>query len=95
MRDGPARVETLALVSCVLKSINTMQTTFLRLMAALTLAFLSHPALADDSSGAFSYTLVGIAEFDGISYASLVDQQTGDHFLLTTAKKSELDIVLA
>ena len=73
-----------------------------RFAATLLVAFLSlHPAMANESFEAtgpspasFPYTLVGIAEFDGISYASLVDRQTGNHFLLSTDKKSELDVAL-
>ena len=30
------------------------------------------------------YALVGAAEFDGISYVSLIDRQSKDHFLITT-----------
>jgi hypothetical protein len=61
-----------------------------------------HQAAADPSIAAVGsspsasrYTLVGIARFEGISYASLLDQQTGDHFLLSTDKKSEFDVALA
>jgi hypothetical protein len=32
------------------------------------------------------YTLVGIAEFDGVPYASLVDKQSQEHFLLSGDK---------
>jgi hypothetical protein len=34
------------------------------------------------------YSLVGIAQFDGVYYASVVDRKTQEHFLLTTDKPS-------
>lgn len=33
------------------------------------------------------YALVGIAQFDGIAYASVVDNHTQDHFLISTEKE--------
>jgi len=73
-----------------------------RILATLVFAFLfPHRAAADDSPNvtgslptSFSYELVGIARFDGVSYASLVDPQTGYHFLLSTVTQSEQGIVL-
>jgi hypothetical protein len=32
------------------------------------------------------YDLVGLAEFDGVAYVSLVDKQTQEHFVLTNEK---------
>ena len=66
-----------------------------RIFAALACAFLFglHPILASDlvsamepPQGSFNYSLVGVARFDGISYASLIDRQTKEHFLLSTEK---------
>ena len=36
--------------------------------------------------GSPDYQLVGIAQFDGVSYASLIESQTGQHFLLSSEK---------
>jgi hypothetical protein len=45
-------------------------------------------AVASDNSAQTSpdYSLVGIAEIDGISYASLIDKQSQEHFLLCSDK---------
>jgi hypothetical protein len=45
-------------------------------------------AIATPEAGATStdYQLVGMAQFDGVSYASLIDQQTSEHFVLTSEK---------
>jgi hypothetical protein len=32
------------------------------------------------------YQLVGLAQFDGVSYASLIDKQTQEHFIVTSEK---------
>jgi hypothetical protein len=45
------------------------------------------PATASQES--FGYALVGVAQFDGISYASLIDRQTKFHLLLSTAKPEQ------
>ncbi len=43
------------------------------------------PAAAEDASGEPpGYSLVAVARYDGISYASLVDNRTREHFLLST-----------
>jgi hypothetical protein len=69
-----------------------------QILVALVCAFFlgAHPVFADDSAGgteqpanASNYFLVGIAQIDGISYASLVDRQTNYHYLLSTAKSDE------
>ena len=39
-----------------------------------------------DASPSTDYQLVGLAQFDGVSYASLVDKQTQEHFVLTSEK---------
>jgi len=72
-----------------------------RLGVALFFSFLTAFRVSAESSDAVessltssNYTLVGIAKFDGISYASLLDGQTGGHFLLSTDKKSDLDVTL-
>jgi len=74
----------------------------LRLIAVLVFVVLTtrpvsagqSPDTADPLLSSSHYTLVGIARFGGISYASLLDWQTGNHFLLSTDKKSELDVTL-
>ena len=74
-----------------------------RILAALVfVALTAHGALGDQAPdradpllSSSNYTLVGIAKFDGISYASLLDRQTGNHFLLSTDKKSELNVALS
>ena len=38
------------------------------------------------TEGIFNYALVGIAQFDGVSYASLIDRQTQKHFLLSNGE---------
>ncbi len=38
---------------------------------------------------------MGVARFNDVSYASLVDTITQKHFLLSTKTKSELDVALA
>jgi hypothetical protein len=45
-------------------------------------------ATPDGASGPSSpdYTLVGIASFDGVSYASIIDKQSNEHFLLSSAQ---------
>jgi hypothetical protein len=48
-------------------------------------------ASAEDEGGPSSpdYSLVGIAQFDGVSYASLVNKQTQEHFLVASDKPNE------
>ncbi len=45
-------------------------------------------AIATPEAGATTqdYQLTGLAQFDGVAYASLVETQTHEHFLLTSAK---------
>jgi hypothetical protein len=45
-------------------------------------------AIATPEAGAASadYSLVGLAQFDGVSYASLIEKQSGDHFVLASDK---------
>jgi hypothetical protein len=43
----------------------------------------STPEAAPESP---DYALVGVAEFDGVYYASLIDQKNQEHFLISTAK---------
>jgi hypothetical protein len=75
-----------------------------------TYSFLALPVLAlvmglrasaddtpDESAStppSFHLTLVGISRIDGISFANLLDQQTGNHFLLSTDRKSDFDVTL-
>jgi hypothetical protein len=39
------------------------------------------PVAAESSE----YSLVGAAQFDGVSYASIIDKQNSDHFVVTSA----------
>ena len=51
---------------------------------------------ADTSPAApVTYELVGISRFDGISYASIIEVQTGYHFLLSTIDRSQHGLLLA
>jgi hypothetical protein len=43
-------------------------------------------ATSDAPAASEDFQLVGLAQFDGISYVSLIDKQTQDHFVLTSAK---------
>jgi hypothetical protein len=43
-------------------------------------------ATAEAGSTSTDFELVGMAEFDGVSYASLVDKHTQEHFVLTSEK---------
>jgi hypothetical protein len=43
-------------------------------------------ATPDAPAASADYQLVGIAQFDGISYASLVNRQTQEHFVVTSEK---------
>jgi hypothetical protein len=43
-------------------------------------------ATPDASATSADYQLVGMAQFDGISYASLIDKQTQEHFVLASDK---------
>jgi hypothetical protein len=43
-------------------------------------------ATPDAPSTSADYQLVGMAQFDGVSYASLVDRQTQEHFVLASDK---------
>jgi hypothetical protein len=71
-------------------------------MCALALGLLLAPhAVASEppdetarSVASFHYTLVGIAKFEGVSYASFIDERTGDHFLLSTQNKSDREVTL-
>jgi hypothetical protein len=57
-------------------------------------------ATPDAPAASEDYALVGVAQFDGISYVSLIDKQTqGDHFVLSSDKpikdaKHNLDLKL-
>lgn len=51
-------------------------------LAANTWAITQEKNLSD-------YSLVGVAYLDGISYASLVDRQSNEHFVLTTGKPDQ------
>lgn len=44
---------------------------------------------AASSPNSFNYLLVGIAHFEGTSYASLIDRQTKYHFLLSSDKPNQ------
>jgi hypothetical protein len=48
-------------------------------------------AIATPEAGATTqdYQLTGLAKFDGIAYASLINKQTQEHFLLTSAKPAQ------
>jgi hypothetical protein len=43
-------------------------------------------ATSDAPAASEDYQLVGLAQFDGVSYVSLVDKQTQNHFVLTSVK---------
>jgi hypothetical protein len=43
-------------------------------------------ATPDAPTTSADYQLVGMAQFDGVSYASLVDRQTQEHFVLASDK---------
>jgi len=43
-------------------------------------------ATADAVQESPDYSLVGIAEFDGVSYASLIERQSQEHFLISSDK---------
>jgi hypothetical protein len=45
-------------------------------------------AIATPEAGAASqdFELVGLAQFDGVSYASLIDKQSNEHFVLSSDK---------
>lgn len=43
-------------------------------------------ASAEDGPTSPDYSLVGIAQFDGVSYATVVNKQTQEHFLLSSDK---------
>jgi hypothetical protein len=43
-------------------------------------------ATPDAPATSADYQLVGMAQFDGVSYASLVDRQTQEHFVLASDK---------
>jgi hypothetical protein len=74
-----------------------------QILVMLVFALLfSHRATAGNSSDgeassvdASSYELVGIARLDGISYASIIEPQSGYHFLLSTVDPSADGLVLA
>jgi hypothetical protein len=57
-------------------------------------------ATPDAPAASEDYALVGVAQFDGVSYVSLIDKQTqGDHFVLSSDKpikdaKHNLDLKL-
>jgi hypothetical protein len=51
-------------------------------------------ATPENSAASDDYRLVGLAEFDGVSYASLIVKQTQEHFILTSEKpERELQLV--
>jgi hypothetical protein len=59
-----------------------------RVLTTLVFAFALdlHSVRASDSSPAsFDYSLVGLARFDGVSYASLLNTKTQEHVFLSTA----------
>ena len=102
-------MEAPALVSVCRTKLKFMRLAFLsafllsqparRILTALAFALLfSHPAVAgipsDAPPASFPYELVGIARYDGVSYASIVDPQNGYHFLLSTISRSPLGLVL-
>jgi hypothetical protein len=43
-------------------------------------------ATPEAAAGSTDYALVGLAQFDGISYASLIDKQSQEHFVLASDK---------
>jgi hypothetical protein len=43
-------------------------------------------ATAEAAQESPDYSLVGIAEFDGVSYASLIERQSQEHFLISSDK---------
>lgn len=43
-------------------------------------------ATPEAASGSADYSLVGLAQFDGVSYASLVEKPSGEHFVLASDK---------
>ena len=43
-------------------------------------------ATAEAAQESPDYSLVGIAQFDGVSYASLIERQNQEHFLISTDK---------
>jgi hypothetical protein len=45
-------------------------------------------ASSDLPDKSFEYSLVGIAQIDGVSYASLIDKSNSNHFLLATDAKA-------
>jgi hypothetical protein len=45
-------------------------------------------ATVEASVESINYALVGVAQFDGTSYASLIDKQSQEHFLVSDSKPS-------
>ena len=43
-------------------------------------------ATPDAAPESADYSLVGVAQFDGVSYASLIDKQANEHFVLASDK---------
>jgi hypothetical protein len=43
-------------------------------------------ATPDGPAESADYAMVGVAQFDGVSYASLIDKQTNEHFLVSSDK---------